>query len=533
MENNSQILIGKSDIYNIPTQSPNSPLTLFGNPNFTVSNDIYGASQRYNVGCLNVSFNQPISPTPTPTNTVTPTKTTTNTPTKTSTPTPTPTCARPIGGLQILGFKRYFINSTLVNLGALNYTQSCNNYKTTFQSATSFDDPIPMYIYPGLSLGTNVAKVYSSGGTSCSCPGSLPSKYWVNLLNPSIEPTTSSGVYWMSVDSQCNVTLSACTAPNAISVIGSFNLSNNPYDISSDSASLRYYSYSQDGTEILDSKYKDVDSLSFSAFSGNTISKVLFDSSNFKMYFGSLGNDFIDVYDIVGLSTSQIDLSSYNVSVWDMTLDVNNGVLGVINGEQSPNGKVIFISTLTDTVYGQFTGTSGGYRGAITNDLAGYAATVSLNEDLIRIYNSTIPLSALTIPISANTGGYRSLIYNQTNGYYYVLNFGESLEWVDPNVGSLDSVSLSGYSGSNVNSAMIYSPPNDRIYILNVKSNGNYGIITVDCSTNTIINFTDDLLIGGGIGAYEGGLYLDIITSPNELLLWTKTNKTVYRLNIS
>jgi hypothetical protein len=79
---------------------------------------------------------------------------------------------------------------------------------------------------------------------------------------------------------------------------------------------------------------------------------------------------------------------------------------------------------------------------------------------------------------------------------------------------------------------MIYNPSNDRIYILNVKSNGNYGIITVDCLTNTILNFTDSLLTGGGTGAYEGGMYLDIITSPNELLLWTKTNKSVYRLSI-
>jgi hypothetical protein len=329
-----------------------------------------------------------------------------------------------------------------------------------------------------------------------------------------------------------NTNTPTSTKTNTITVIGSFNLSYNPFDISSDSASLRYYSYSQDGTEILDSEYKDVDSLSFSAYSGNTKAKVLFDPTNFKMYFGSLDNQFIDVYDIVGLSTSQIDLSSYNASAWDMTLDVNNGVLGIITGEQSPNGKVIFISTSTDTVYGQFTGTSGGYRGAITNDSAGYVATVSSTEDSIRTYNSTVPLTGVTIPISANTGGYRGVIHNQTNNYYYVLNFGNSLEWVDPSLGSLGSLSLTGYSGSNINSAMIYNPSNDRIYILNVKSNGNYGIITVDCSTNTILNFTDSLLIGGGTGAYEGGLYLDTLASPNVLLLWTKTNKSVYRLSI-
>jgi hypothetical protein len=78
---------------------------------------------------------------------------------------------------------------------------------------------------------------------------------------------------------------------------------------------------------------------------------------------------------------------------------------------------------------------------------------------------------------------------------------------------------------------MIYNQENDRIYILNVKSNGDYGIITVDCATNTIVNFTDKLLTGGGTGAYEGGLYLDTLPHPSELLLWTKTDKNVYRLN--
>jgi hypothetical protein len=320
--------------------------------------------------------------------------------------------------------------------------------------------------------------------------------------------------------------------PSAITIAGSFGLSDNPYDISSENVTSRYYSYSQDGTEILNSNYTKFGNLSFSANSANTNTKIVVDYNNSKMYFGALDNQFIDVYDLIGESTSQIDLSSYNASAWDMTLDANNGVLSIVNGGQSPSGKLIFISTSTDTVFGEFTGTSGGYRGAIANDSAGFVATVSSNEDLIRIYNSTVPLSGITIPISANTGGYRSIIFNEINGYYYVLNFGKSLEWVDPSLGSIDSVSLSGYSGSNINSSMVYHSSNDRIYILNVKSNGNYGIITFDCPTNTIINFTDSLLTGGGTGAYEGKIYLDIITSPDELLIWTKTNKTVNRLNI-
>jgi len=328
------------------------------------------------------------------------------------------------------------------------------------------------------------------------------------------------------------VDINLTPVPNTITIAGSFNLTNNPYDISSENLTYRYYSYSQDGTEILDSEYKSVDTLSFSAYSGNTLSKVLFDPTNFKMYFGSFGNEFIDVYNIVGLSTSQIDLSSYSSSPWNISIDPNNNILGVVNGNQYGLGNTIFIDTTTDSILGYVSGLTAGYRGGIASDSLSLMGSVSTLEDYILTYDIFTQTTASTISISASTGGYRSIIYNQTNGYYYVLNFGEYLEWVDPNVGSIDSVSLSGYSGSNVNSAMVYNPLNDRIYILNVKSNGDYGIITVDCSTNTIINFTDKLLTGGGTGVYEGGLYLDTISSPYELLLWTKTNKTVYRLSI-
>jgi hypothetical protein len=680
IESETQLLIGKNDIYNVPLNSPYSPLTLFGNP--TAISDIYGASQKYNVGCLPVeltpvsvglcdalvraesriykySFSSPnesaelvvpnlsvsagdlthtegklftqfkqggpvgpyynylrvwditLSPFVATYSQdislnfnigpgilaiddftiIAATGTTTSCFIQMNITDPNNISVTPLfclatgrkvspGSNFILNDNSKliipnFINSTPETFYITQYDYDTSEFEVDFQvsnpivqnsgfvlleSSTQilagYSDlyqipnespysPVSLFGNPNVA-GSNMygaSQLLFAGcmnidfqpqvsPTQTPTPTQTVTKTSTNTptitKTPNATPTNTN----TSTVTPTNTNTPTSTKTNTITVIGSFNLTYNPFDISSDSASLRYYSYSQDGTEILDSEYKDVDSLSFSASSGDTKAKVLFDPTNFKMYFGSLDNQFIDVYDIVGLSTSQIDLSSYNASAWDMTLDVNNGVLGIITGQQSPNGKVIFISTSTDTVYGQFTGTSSGYRGAITNNSAGYVATVSATEDSIRTYNSTVPLTGTTIPISANTGGYRSIVFNETNAYYYVLTFGNSLEWVDPSLGSLGSISLTGYSGSNINSSMIYNPSNDRIYILNVKSNGNYGIITVDCLTNTILNFTDSLLTGGGTGAYEGGMYLDIITSPNELLLWTKTNKSVYRLSI-
>jgi hypothetical protein len=537
-----------------------------------IGQSIRGISQLVDCSNFSFRFTPLLSPTPTPSITPTNTNTPSITTTKTNTPSITPTrcclnfdmyggtlsegsifdvtyCDNTTSQIQVNQFTMYSTQygSSLCGFNVIRlsgngivYTGSCGCINPT-PTSTPTPTVTPSNLSECLDCGLDGIGYYSEqvpGTTPTPTPTNTPTVTKTpNATNtPTVTKTPNATNTPTNTNTSTltptNTNTPTSTKTNTITVIGSFNLSYNPFDISSDSASLRYYSYSQDGTEILDSEYKDVDSLNFSAYSGNTKAKVLFDPTNFKMYFGSLGNQFIDVYDIVGLSTSHIDLSSYNASAWDMTLDVNNGVLGIITGEQSPNGKIIFISTSTDTVYGQFTGTSGGYRGAITNDSSGYVATVSSTEDSIRTYNSTVPLTGTTIPISANTGGYRGVIHNQTNNYYYVLNFGNSLEWVDPSLGSLGSLSLTGYSGSNINSSMIYNPSNDRIYILNVKSNGNYGIITVDCLTNTILNFTDSLLIGGGTGAYEGGIYLDIITSPNELLLWTKTNKSVYRLSI-
>ena len=551
----------------------NYPYTLSsGN---TIGYKIRGTSQLYN--CFDLSFNSTPLVSPTPTPTVTATKTLT--PTKTSTPTVTPTrcclnfdmyggtisggsifevvyCDNTVGQVLVNQFTLYttqygsslcaFSTIRLSGNGVV-YSGNCGCVNST-PTPTPTNTVTPTKLNECVDCGIEGIGFYSpqivltptptvtktptptitSGLSETNTP--TPTQTQTNTNTPTKSPTPTQTQTKTPTQTQ---TPTSTFIPNQITVISTFNSGINFNRMISENVNSKYYLYGSAGTEILDSSYKSEGSLSFSASSGNPISNIIFDSNNSKLYFGPFGDSFIDVYDLSTSATSQIDLSSYNSSPWSMSFDSNYNILGVSNGSLTVNGGVAFIDTTTDTIIGNLTGFTSSYRGAITNDLSSVMATVSSTEDLIRFYVSSVPTTAGTTSISATTGGYRSILFNTTNNYYYVLTFGGRLEWLDlGGPGYIDSVSLSGYSGSNTNSEMVYNSDNDRIYILNVKSNGNYGIITFDCSTNTILNFTDSLITGGSTLVYDGGLYLDTLPYPAELIIWDKTKTGGKRLQI-
>lgn len=665
IESETQLLIGKNEIYNVPLNSPYNPLTLFGNP--TLISTIYGASQKYNVGCLPVeltpvsvglcdaiiraesriykySFSSPNE----------------------SAELVVPNLSSSAGDLTHTEGKLFTQFKQGGPVGPYyNYLRVWDITLSPFVATYSQDISLNFNIGPGI-LAIDDFTIIAATGTTTSCfiqmnitnpnnvsvtplfclatgrkvsPGSnfilndnskliipnfisgvTPTYYisqydydtsdlevdfqvsnpivqnsgfvllesptqvlagYSNLYqipneppyspvslfgNPSVAGSNMYGASQllfagcMNIDFQAQVsptqtptptqtitrtptqtvtktqtpTKTATPTPSrtqfGITILGTFETNNGLRTIQTENVNNLYYVYTTGGTQILSGdKYGEIGTIGFSASSGNNLGKIVFDSNNPKLYFGSLDNQFIDVYDLTTSGTSQVDISDYNSSVWDMSIDLSNSTLGVIDGGQ--NGKVIFVDTTSDNILGVILGTST-YRGGVTSDQASTIATVSSEENLIRLFDTALITTGTTIPISASTGGYRDIIFNSTNGYYYVLNYGYSLEWIDPNVGSLGSLSLTSYSGSQVNSSIVYNSDTDRIYILNVKSNGNYGIITVDCSTNTILNFTDSLITGGSTASYDGGLYLDTIPFFPELLLWDKTDTTVYRLQI-
>jgi hypothetical protein len=215
-----------------------------------------------------------------------------------------------------------------------------------------------------------------------------------------------------------------------------------------------------------------------------------------------------------------------------MEIDLINGNLGLVDGVQSPSGKVLFIDTSTDSVVSSFSATSGGYKGWIMTDNQGTISTVAKIDDYLRLYDSTNFVSGDTVSLIPDSGGNRSAVYNTLNSNYYILEFGARLQWIDSTLTPQGSVSLISYSGSGINSDIVYNENKNQIYILNVRVNGSYGIITFDCTSNTIVDFVDGLYTGASTGAYGGGIYLDTIQNPDQLLLWTVTNNTVKILSI-
>jgi hypothetical protein len=75
---------------------------------------------------------------------------------------------------------------------------------------------------------------------------------------------------------------------------------------------------------------------------------------------------------------------------------------------------------------------------------------------------------------------------------------------------------------------MTYDPIKDRIYIGNISNTGVFGVITVDCSTNTILSFTNNLATGiNTVADFATNLYYDTISS--ELMLVNKISANVNR----
>jgi hypothetical protein len=75
---------------------------------------------------------------------------------------------------------------------------------------------------------------------------------------------------------------------------------------------------------------------------------------------------------------------------------------------------------------------------------------------------------------------------------------------------------------------MVYDPIKDRIYIGNISNTGVFGVITVNCSTNTILSFTNNMRTGiDTVGDFVIQLYYDTLT--NELLVADANSNVVYR----
>ena len=370
-ESPTKILAGNSSFYEIPSNSPYSPVTLFGNPNVVGSN-MYGASQGLYAGCLNVNFESQLHPTPTPTITKTPTNTQTKTPTntqtntQTKTPTPTntqtPTSTLPISCPLVLGVT----NTTYI----LDSPTQYNNDKL-IQSDLFYG-----YQY---YMTTGDTYVFDSGGTYVSSVGlefqtqvfdTDLFKYYGSYSNSG---SGSARIYDFNLNMSTEIVLSGCPEPMSStynSYVGKVGI-------------LDTYT---DKIAIIDSTTETLDGYIDLPSGGGYKGIVQSDNINGNMYVVSEINTLpptgglIYVIDPVTLTTGTTIpyTASTSGSVQSMVFNPTNSYLYILES----NGKLSWFDTSSNTLVDRV---NLSYSGTY------YSMTYDINNDYLYITNLQSP----------------------------------------------------------------------------------------------------------------------------------------------
>jgi hypothetical protein len=270
---------------------------------------------------------------------------------------------------------------------------------------------------------------------------------------------------------------------------------------------------------------------------GYTISSpqsMSFDSTNNKMFVSK--GSATTVIDSSTLLTASTITHSGVTAPYSSTYDSNTGKLGLLDFYFN---KVAIIDTTSNTLDGYITlplssSLSIGYKGIIesdTNNGIMYIASNSIIcpsglgecQGLVYSVNPSTLTTGATVNFSAYTvnATLTSMRFNPTNGYMYVLSSSKEVIYFDTTTNIIQgSISISGYSG-NSNGSMIYNVDKDYLYISNIQSPAIHGIIVIDCSTNTVVQFKNSILSSGG---YPGIEY----DSPSRRLFYsTSTNNRI------
>jgi uncharacterized delta-60 repeat protein len=202
-----------------------------------------------------------------------------------------------------------------------------------------------------------------------------------------------------------------------------------------------------------------------------------------------------------------------------------NGKIGVLNTGPI-NNKVAIIDSTTETIDGYITIQSGvGYKGVIAFEEVNVYMWVragGIGSSPINVIDPLLLTTATTFNHNSS-GLVTSMIYNPTNQYMYILESGSRVSYFDVSSYTLlGNINISSYSGQNY--SMTYNVNQDYLYVSNIQSPTTQGIIIIDCSTNTVVNFKNSIESSSGNGT--------INYNPTSTRLWhiTTNNKKLLRL---
>jgi hypothetical protein len=342
---------------------------------------------------------------------------------------------------------------------------------------------------------------YSSG---CTCVSVTPTITPTRTKTPSHTPTKTK-------------TPTPSVTPNFVTFIDSFGYVNNVKSLVVDTVNNKYYSTTTGGTDVYNTLFIREQTLTgITADTTAVFSTSIFDTNNSKLYFGNLESSTILSYDVASSAQTSINISPK--VTFRMAFDYDNNLLGILDGEVTPS--ITVIDTTTDSVNGVITGLTTGYKGDIAYN-SSYAYVVGsvakvCEVDLVNL------VTASTFNISGGVQNERKIIFNSNNGRFYVLTPGNSVSVVTTET-EQTTIDISSYTG--VSQTMTFNPDKNYMYIGNIDNTGVLGVITIDCSSNTVLSFANNLRTG--LDPDAAILYYDNITS--ELLVIDTGSPDIYR----
>jgi len=237
--------------------------------------------------------------------------------------------------------------------------------------------------------------------------------------------------------------------------------------------------------------YNSGQTLVYSALTFSSITSINYNSLSAQTYLITESISSIEVLDTLSF-TSVTSISSSLSNPWRSSFDLNHDILVVVDGVTN---NVEFIDASSYSILGATTASTY-YQGAIAYDSVNYLHYyVGRSNDTISILDADLQTEVSTITIVGETGRNVDILFNPVNSKVYVLTNGRTVTVIDTSSQSIDSIiSINSYNGINL--SMTYDSVQDFIYVSNRSISGNYGFITINCVTNSIIGFDEDFYSG-------------------------------------
>jgi uncharacterized delta-60 repeat protein len=236
--------------------------------------------------------------------------------------------------------------------------------------------------------------------------------------------------------------------------------------------------------------YDSGQTLVYSSLTYTSITSLNYNSLSGKTYLLNTSTSSIEVLDVP--SFSSITTINLSISPYKSSFDENHEILVVID---SLSSSIEFVDTISNSSLGTAP-CSTYYQGGITYDSVNYLHyIVGKTNDTVSIVDANLQTEVSTITSVGETGRNVDVLYNPINSKIYVLTNGRSVTVIDTSSESVDSViSISSYNGINL--SMTYDSVQDYIYVSNRNVSGNFGFITIDCVTNSVIGFDEGFYTG-------------------------------------